>query len=61
MRRIPVAVTHRICPGNKCGYLMPHMKVASAIFNFKCPKCKEYNLNDFQPLRLSAQNKDKEE
>ncbi len=60
MRRIPVAVTHRICPGNKCGYLMHQMMVDSAIFNFKCPKCREYNLSDFQPLLLSTQNKDEE-
>lgn len=56
MRRIPVAVTHRVCPSSKCGYLMPHMLVDRARFNFKCPKCKEYNLSDFQPVKWEMQS-----
>lgn len=57
MKRIPAAVTHRICPSSKCGYLMPQMMVDMARFNFKCPKCKDYNLSDFQPVKLSVEKK----
>lgn len=52
MRRIPAAVTDRVYPNNKCGYLIPQVMVDSARFNFKCPRCKDYNLSDFQPVKL---------
>ena len=55
MRMIPAAVTHRICPSSKCGYLTSQRMVDSARFNFKCPKCKDYNLSDFQPVKLSVE------
>lgn len=52
MLKLPVAVTHRICPSSNCGYLIHQRLVDYARFNFECPRCKEYNLNDFQPVKL---------
>lgn len=47
---IPPAVTHRSCP--VCGFLIAQREIENIVCDFKCPRCEQRTIREFQPVKL---------
>lgn len=47
VEKLPDGITSRKCPG--CSYLMNQIQIELSRYNFKCPGCGKFKLNDFIP------------
>lgn len=54
--RIAPAVTHRCCPA--CGYVISQLQADLARINFRCPRCDQKAISDFQPMRWELSTPD---
>jgi len=47
VEKFPRGIEFRSCPG--CGHVESQLLIDRSIVNFKCPRCQQYHLSDFEP------------